>query len=88
MNLPGKINKAMQTPPRNKISTALLAAMLVGVLSALVVGFSFEVIKYWPLPASVAPALEFQEGLYWGAVVGGLTGLILGFLTDEKHFQH
>ena len=77
-----------QTPSHNKVSTPVLAALVVGALSAIVVGFSFEVIKYWPLPASVTPALNFQEGLYWGAIVGGLTGLILGFLTDEKHFQH
>jgi sterol desaturase/sphingolipid hydroxylase (fatty acid hydroxylase superfamily) len=73
---------------QNKLSTALLGALLVGLLSALVVGFSFEVIKYWPLPASVAPTLGFQEGLWWGAIAGGLTGLVLGFLTDESRFQH
>lgn len=71
----------------NKISTPLLGALLTGIMSAIVVGFSFEVIKYWPLPASVTPALTFQEGLWWGAIVGGLIGLILGFLTDDSHFQ-
>lgn len=69
-----------------KISTPLLAALLVGFFSAIVVGFSFEVIKYWPLPASVAPALTFEQGLWWGAIVGGICGLILGFLTDDSHF--
>lgn len=73
--------------PQSKLSTAMLGAIFCGVLSALVVGFSFEVIKYWPQPASVAPALSFQDGVLWGAIVGGLSGLILGFLTDEKHFQ-
>ncbi len=80
------MNKPLSSP--NKLSTALLAAVFVGIISAVVVGFSFEVIKYWPLPASVPPALSFQQGIWWGAIVGGLTGLILGFLTDDKHFQH
>jgi uncharacterized membrane protein len=73
---------------QNKLSTAFLAAIFLGVISAFVVGFSFEVIKFWPLPASVAPALTLEQGIWWGAIVGALTGLILGFLTDEKHFQH
>ena len=71
----------------NKISTPLLAALVVGLLSAVVVAFSFEVIKFWPLPASVTPALTFEQGLWWGAIVGGLFGFILGFLTDDAHFQ-
>jgi hypothetical protein len=75
-----------QTSMTSKISTPVLAALVVGFFSAIIVAFSFEVIKYWPLPASVAPALNFEQGLWWGAIVGGITGLIMGFLTDDSHF--
>jgi len=70
----------------NTIPLPIVGAVLMGVVSAIVVGFSFVVIKYWPLPASVAPALDFTAGAWWGAIVGSLTGFILGFLTDDIHF--
>ena len=76
-----------QSLPKNKMSTPLLAALVIGFFSAIVVGLSFEVIKFWPMPASVVPALTFEQGLWWGAIVGGLTGLILGFATDDAHFK-
>jgi hypothetical protein len=62
------------------------AMLIIGCLSGLVVAASFEVVKFWPLPASVVPALDFRGGLLWGLVVGGVSGLVLGFLTDDKHF--
>ena len=65
----------------------VVGAILMAVVSALVVGFSFVVIKFWPQPASVAPALGFVGGAWWGIIVGGMTGFILGFLTDDKHFS-
>ena len=71
---------------KNELSTPLIAAIFGALLSAPVVGYSFVVIKYWPQPASVVPALSFSEGMWWGAIVGALMGLILGFLTDDKHF--
>ena len=64
-----------------------LAALMMAIVCALVVGASFVVIKYWPLPASVAPYMGFTSGCWWGAVVGGITGLVLGFLVDDKHFS-
>lgn len=76
-----------ESTKHNKLPLPLLAAIVVGFTSALVVAFSFEVIKYWPLPASVAPALGFNQGLWWGAIVGAISGLALGFLTDDKHFD-
>jgi hypothetical protein len=64
------------------------SAMVVSALvSALVVGLSFVVIKYWPLPVSVAPYFGFKIGALWGLVVGAISGLVLGFITDEKHFD-
>lgn len=69
------------------ISLPIVGAILMAVVSALVVGYSFIVIKYWPQPASVAPGLSFVEGAWWGAIAGGITGFILGFLTDDKHFS-
>ena len=64
----------------------LAALVVIGIITGLVSGASFELIKYWPLPASVVPALNFQQGFIWGAVVGGVSGLVLGFCTDDRHF--
>jgi hypothetical protein len=68
-------------------SMPLAGAMLMAFLGAIVVGSSFYVISFCPLPASVAPVMGFKGGACWGAVVGALAGLVLGFLTDEKHFD-
>ncbi|MBZ0188661.1 MAG: hypothetical protein K8F91_20615 [Candidatus Obscuribacterales bacterium] len=62
------------------------AMLVMAVLGALVSGFSFEIIKYWPLPVSVEPYFGFEIGWIWGATVGAVTGLVLGYLTDERHF--
>ena len=69
------------------LSMPIAAAMLMALLGALVVGASFVVIKFCPLPVSVAPVMGFGGGACWGAVVGAISGLVLGFLTDEKHFE-
>ncbi len=61
--------------------------LLVGGAGAIVTGFSFVVINYWPLPPSVAPALDFTGGVWWGGVVGAVTGFVLGFVADEKHYE-
>jgi hypothetical protein len=68
-------------------SMPLVGAIVMAAISALVVGFSFVVIKFWPQPASVSPAFGFAGGAWWGIIVGGLAGFILGFLTDDKHFK-
>ncbi len=48
---------------------------------------SFEVIKHWPLPVSVAPYFGWKMGALWGLVVGAVSGLVLGFCTDDSHFD-
>lgn len=64
------------------------AAMVVlGFAGAIVSGLSFVIIRYWPLPLSVAPYFGFKQGALWGLVVGAAFGLVLGFLTDDSHFQ-
>jgi len=68
-------------------SLPIAAMFVIGIISALVVAGSFEVIKVWPLPASVVPMFSWRGGLAWGLVVGGVSGLVLGFLTDDKHFD-
>lgn len=69
-------------------SSLPVAAMIVmALVSALVVGGSFEVIKHWPLPVSIAPYFGFKGGAIWGLVVGAFSGLVLGFLTDDSHFE-
>jgi hypothetical protein len=68
-------------------SFPLQAAFYMAILGAVVVGFSFEVIKYYPLPASVDPYFDGWTGSIWGAIVGAISGLVLGYLTDDNHFQ-
>jgi hypothetical protein len=65
----------------------LQASFFMAMLGAVVVGFSFEVIKYYPLPASVDPYFDGWTGAVWGLVVGAIAGLALGYLTDDKYFQ-
>lgn len=60
---------------------------MAGLLGGLIVGASFWIINYWPLPPSVAPYFGFREGFIWGGVVGFCFGSILGFLTDDTHFE-
>ena len=69
--------------PNLPIAACIVMALATGLVS----GASFEVIKVWPLPVSVVPALDFSQGFMWGLVVGGVSGLVLGFITDESHYS-
>ena len=69
-------------------SMPVWGTLIIGTLAGLVSGASFVIIKHWPLPVSVTPYFGFQEGFLWGAVIGGVSGLVLGFLTDDKHFSN
>jgi hypothetical protein len=68
-------------------SLPVAAMFVIGIISALVVAGSFEVIKVWPLPASIVPMFDWKGGLAWGLIVGAVSGLVIGFITDEKHFD-
>jgi hypothetical protein len=68
------------------LSVPIVAMMVCAVASALIVGASFWIINYWPLPVSVAPYYEWNVGVVWGFLVGGLFGYCIGWLTDERHF--
>ncbi len=68
-------------------SLPFMAMIYMAIFSALIVGASFEVIKYWPLPVSVVPYMDFKGGAIRGAVTGAIFGLIIGFVTDDSHFQ-
>ena len=68
-------------------SFPIAAMIFLALVSGLVVGGSFEVIKHWSLPVSVAPVFGFKGGFTWGLIAGAFSGLVLGFLTDDSHFE-
>lgn len=76
----------MAAKKQGPTTIAIPALVLMGVLTAIISGASFEVIKVWPLPVSVAPGLSLGGGIIWGLVVGAISGLVLGFCTDDMHF--
>lgn len=78
---------AKNTTVTPSIHKATVAMVIFAVLGALVSGGSFEIIKIWPQPVSVAPYFGWQVGSVWGLVVGGVVGFILGYLTDDQHFK-
>lgn len=61
--------------------------VIMAVLGAILTGASMEAINYWPTPVSVVPYFGFWGGAMWGLAVGGVVGLVIGFLTDETHFD-
>ncbi|HEY9788324.1 MAG TPA: hypothetical protein V6D17_23245 [Candidatus Obscuribacterales bacterium] len=69
------------------INLPLAGMVFAGVLSALIVGASFDIIKYWPQPQSVEPYFGFETGIWWGLIAGGVVGLVIGYLTDDSHFS-
>ena len=77
---------ASNSQNENEFPFTIAAGLLCGIFGGLIVGASFWIINYWPLPAAVAPYFGFREGFVWGAVVGFSFGTILGFLTDDRHF--
>lgn len=78
---------AKKTEMRSGPSLALNAMVIMAVLGALVSGFSFEIIKYWPLPQSIEPYFGFTEGMWWGLFAGAGFGWVIGFITDENKFE-
>ncbi|HEY9790890.1 MAG TPA: hypothetical protein V6D22_10855 [Candidatus Obscuribacterales bacterium] len=67
----------------------ILSMIVFAVVGAILVGASFNVIIYWPLPVAVAPYFEdslFATGAAWGFICGGFIGWLIGWLTDERHF--
>ncbi len=75
------------TQKENGFSFPIWAMFLMAGLGAIVVGASFEVIKFYPQPQSVEPYLNFGGGAIWGAIIGAISGLVIGFLTDDSNFQ-
>jgi hypothetical protein len=77
---------AKKRPTQTGMGLPMAAMLLMAFLGAIVVGGSFEIIKHWPLPASITPYMGFSGGAWWGLVVGAISGWVLGFLTDENSF--
>jgi hypothetical protein len=78
---------ASENLPKTGSSFPVAAMVVIALIAAVVSGASFEVIKHWPLPVSVAPVFGFKMGALWGLVVGAVSGLVLGFCTDDAHFS-
>lgn len=79
-----------ETKAARGMSYPILAMIVCALAGGVITGLSFQVITWWPLPISVAPYFEdslFPTGFAWGAVIGALVGLVLGFITDEVHFE-
>jgi hypothetical protein len=72
----------------NQMSLPLCGMYTLGVSGAVVVAASFAIINHWPLPVAIAPYYGFDAGAAWGFVVGGLAGLCVGYIADEKHFSN
>jgi len=70
----------------NNVNMPIVGMLILGILGAVIVSASCAVISHWPLPVSVVPYFGGAQGFWWGAVVGAITGLIIGYLVDEKHF--
>ena len=68
-------------------SLPIAGMLLLSITGAIVVAISFAVVPYWPLPQGNEPYFGWETGAVWGAVVGAGMGLVLGFLTDDKHFE-
>lgn len=60
---------------------------IMAIAGALLSGGSFWIINYWPKPVSVVPYFGFWEGAIWGLCAGAVVGLVIGYLTDDDHFQ-
>lgn len=69
------------------MSSPVIGMLVLGVASAIIVALQVAVVPYWPQPASVEPYFGWETGLWWGLIVGGLVGLYVGFIVDEKHYD-
>lgn len=69
------------------MSSPVIGMFVMGIAGAIIVALQVAVIPYWPQPASVAPVFGWDTGLWWGLIVGGLVGLYVGFIVDEKHYD-
>jgi hypothetical protein len=69
------------------LSLPIVGMLILGILGAITVAACFVVIRSWPLPESVAPYFGGRIGFVWGGIVGAVTGLIIGYLVDDQHFQ-
>ena len=68
------------------MSLPIIGMLLISVLAAVVVAAQCEVIKYWPLPVSIAPYFGGDVGFWWGLIVGAPVGLLIGFIADENNY--
>lgn len=68
------------------MSLPIIGMLLMGILGALMVAAQVEIIKYWPLPVSIAPYFGGDVGFWWGLIVGAPVGLLIGFIADEKNY--
>ena len=71
----------------SEMSLPVIGMLLLGILGALIVAGQCEIINHWPQPVSIAPYFGGEVGFWWGLIIGSAVGLLIGFITDEKHYD-
>ena len=78
----------MSVEKKEAVNLPIVGMLLMSSISMVLVGLSFMVIRYWPVPASVAPYFGGRIGVAWGLIVGAIMGLIIGYCVDDSHFEN
>ena len=77
----------MASKNENGLSLPVAMMLIMGFGAAVIVALCFAVVNYWPQPVSIAPYFGWKTALWWGLIVGGVTGLVLGFILDDGRFE-
>lgn len=78
---------AIKDKDQSGLGMPVTMMILLALAGAIVTSLCFIVVGYWPLPASIAPYFGWKGACAWGAISGGIMGLVLGYLMDDSHFE-